>query len=86
MLAHRLQRWSNAWPSLTHQPSTYVIGISTHLKLCLADAIHNFKWVKIIDKMEVNDLEILLIDFTFHLKYVQKLVFFVMLKNEKKRM
>ena len=22
--------------------------IFTHLKLCLADAIHNFKWVKII--------------------------------------
>ena len=22
--------------------------ILTHLKLCLADAIHNFKWVKII--------------------------------------
>ena len=25
-----------------------VIWISTHLKLCLADAIHKFKWVKII--------------------------------------
>ena len=24
------------------------MGIFTHLKLCLADAIHNFKWVKII--------------------------------------
>ena len=24
------------------------IWIFTHLKLCLADAIHNFKWVKII--------------------------------------
>ena len=23
--------------------------IFTHLKLCLADAIHNFKWVKIIE-------------------------------------
>ena len=23
------------------------IGNFTHLKLCLADAIHNFKWVKI---------------------------------------
>ena len=23
------------------------IRIFTHLKLCLADAIHNFKWVKI---------------------------------------
>ena len=26
----------------------YLIWILTHLKLCLADAIHNFKWVKII--------------------------------------
>ena len=26
----------------------YSIGIFTHLKLCLADAIHNFKCVKII--------------------------------------
>ena len=24
------------------------MGIFTHLNLCLADAIHNFKWVKII--------------------------------------
>ena len=29
-------------------PSNYSIWIFTHLKLCLADAIHNFKWVKII--------------------------------------
>ena len=31
-------------------PSTakLLIGIFTHMKLCLADAIHNFKWVKII--------------------------------------
>ena len=28
--------------------SNYSIWIFTHLKLCLADAIHNFKWVKII--------------------------------------
>ena len=27
---------------------TYLIEIFTHLKLCLADAIHNFKWVKIM--------------------------------------
>ena len=26
----------------------YSIWIFTHLKLCLADAIHNFNWVKII--------------------------------------
>ena len=29
-------------------PPNYSIWISTHLKLCLADAIHNFEWVKII--------------------------------------
>ena len=28
--------------------SNYLIGIFTHLVLCLADAIHNFKWVKVI--------------------------------------
>ena len=39
------------------------------MKLCLADAIHNFKWVKIIqnDKMEVNCFQILLIDVKFYL-------------------
>ena len=34
--------------ALTLWPPNYSIGIFTHLKLCLADAIHNFKWVKII--------------------------------------
>ena len=33
---------------LTLWPPSYSIGIFTHLKLRLADAIHNFKWVKII--------------------------------------
>ena len=33
---------------LTFKPPNYSIWIFTHLKLCLADAIHNFKWVKII--------------------------------------
>ena len=28
--------------------SRKVFGIFTHIKLCFADAIHNFKWVKII--------------------------------------
>ena len=32
---------------LTLWPPNYSIWIFTHLKLCLADAIHNFKWVKI---------------------------------------
>ena len=36
----------------------------THSKLCLADAIHNFKWVNIIQIWQkgVHDVEILLID------------------------
>ena len=34
--------------ALNLQPPNYSIWIFTHLKLCLADAIHNFKWVKII--------------------------------------
>ena len=29
--------------------------IFTHLKLCLADAIHNFKWVKIIQIWQNGD-------------------------------
>ena len=33
---------------LLHQIIIASIRIFTHLKLCLADAIHNFKWVKII--------------------------------------
>ena len=49
---------------LTLWPPRYLIWIFTHLKLCLADAIHNFKFVR-FDKMEVNDFEILLIYVTF---------------------
>ena len=33
---------------LTLWPPSYIIGISTHLRLCLADAIHNFKRLKIV--------------------------------------
>ena len=36
------------YDGLTLSPPNYSIWIFTHLKLCLADAIHNFKWVKII--------------------------------------
>ena len=50
-------------------PPNYSIGIFIHFNLCLADAIHTFKWVKIIqiDKMEFTNLEILLIDVMFSL-------------------
>ena len=33
---------------LTRQPQNYIVLIFTHWKLCLADAIRNFKWMKII--------------------------------------
>ena len=33
----------------------FLIGIFTHLKLCLADAIHNFKWLKIIQIWHLAD-------------------------------
>ena len=33
---------------VNHLAPGYAIWISTHLKLCVADATHSFKWVKII--------------------------------------
>ena len=56
--------------NLTLQPPDYSIGIFTHLKLCLADAIHNFKWVKIIHIWQngCNYFQILLINVTFFLQ------------------
>ena len=42
---------------------SFLIGISTLLKLSLADAIYNVRFYK----MEVNDFEILLIDIGFYL-------------------
>ena len=36
-------------------PPNYSIWIVTHLKLCLADAIHNFKWVEIIQIWQNGD-------------------------------
>ena len=53
----------------TLQLPSYLIGIFTHLKLCLADSIHNFKWVKCIQirQMKVKDFKMLLIDVTFYL-------------------
>ena len=47
---HKSLNWKNL--TLTLQPPDYSIGIFTHLKLCLADAIHNFKWVKIIQSWQ----------------------------------
>ena len=40
---------------LTPWPPNYSIGIFTHLKLCLADAIHNLKWVKIMQIWQKGD-------------------------------
>ena len=63
---------------LTISPWNYLVGIFTHLKLCLADAIHNFKCVKIIEIWQ-NGNDILLIYFTFYLQDVQKLLFNVLI-------
>ena len=54
---------------LTLSPPNYSIWIFTHLKLCFADAIHNFKWVKIIQIWQNGGrcFQILLIDVTFYL-------------------
>ena len=42
--------WKPRDPALTliSYPPSYSIGIFTHLKLRLADATHNFKWVEIL--------------------------------------
>ena len=55
------RRSPNVSPALTLQPPNYSFYIFTHFNLCLADAIHTFKWVTLFrfDKMEVNDFEIL---------------------------
>ena len=56
----------SACPCPVYLSVSILIGISTHLKLCLAGAIHNFKCVKTlllnitVDKMVVNDFEIML--------------------------
>ena len=39
-------------------PPNYSIWIFTNLKLCLADAIHNFKWVKIIQIWQTGGQQI----------------------------
>ena len=42
------------------------------------------EWKFGFGKMKVNVFEILLIDFTFYLEHVQKLIFNVLMKYEKK--
>ena len=51
--------------SATVKPLTANYSIFTHLKLCLADAIHNFKWVKIIQISQNEGRRFLLIGVTF---------------------
>ena len=64
------------------KPPNYLIGIFTHLKWCLADAIYNFatEWKNLrFDKVKVNEFDILLINITFY--HYQKLVFNVLINN-----
>ena len=39
------------WDQLFNCEVIHSIDIITHLKMCLADAMHNFKWVKIISDL-----------------------------------
>ena len=63
----------------------FVIWIFTRLKLCLADAIHNFKWVKIIQiwQNEGQRFWNLANWFHIHIWHVQKMAFKVLIKNKK---
>ena len=45
--------WASPFNPVTAK--LFWIWIFTHLKLCLADAIHNFKWVKIIQIWQNGD-------------------------------
>ena len=58
----------------TLQPSNYLFWIFTHLKLCLTDVIQNFKWLKkytyIFKKMNVKDVEMMLIDVMFYIIFI----------------
>ena len=67
------------------QPPNYSIWILTHLKLCLADAIHNFKWVKIIHIWQNGgQLFSNLTDWCHvYFQHVQKLIGNVLIKNVK---
>ena len=67
-----LERFKMFGLRLTLWPPNYSIWIFTHLKLCYADAIHNFKWVKIIQiwQMEVNFFQILPFDVAFYLYHI----------------
>ena len=44
-------RWSVYQDNLL-TAKVFIIGIFTHMKLCLADAIHKFMWVKIIQSWQ----------------------------------
>ena len=57
----------NDFLTLAIWPPNYLIGIFTHLQLCLADAIYNLsEWKPFsFEKIELNDFEILLIYVTF---------------------
>ena len=68
--------------TFTPQPLSYCIGILTHLKLCFADAIHNFKWVKMIQIWpNGGQLFWILADLCQILRHVWKVLFNVQIKN-----
>ena len=60
---HNWFHYNHAWwiaetPGVIYTPML-PLWIFTHLKLCLADAIHNFKWVKILVSVKSRDCIVL---------------------------
>ena len=54
-------------PALALYPQNDLCWSSTHLKLCIADAIHNFKSVKIIQLWQNEGQRFFWIHVTFYL-------------------
>ena len=54
---------------------SYLTWIFTHLKLCLADASHNFKWVKISQMQQNKDIDLLEPLFSWTLLALSTIIF-----------
>ena len=82
MLAHRIQRWTDIAPALAqcfvfskiHSLNTDRPNIFIHLKLCLATATHNFKWIKITTQTQtVSKVLSANLDYSFVICFISRL-------------
>ena len=76
---------------LTQCTSRYLIDIITHLKLCLATAIHNFKWVIITIylfnlRSNIYELWCLNTDFIYKALFINNIQWIIGKWNGKKRL